>query len=97
MCIRDSPYTWGLLASIPSLHGDADADLLPIKGNPPSLINIPSGCAFHPRCDFADRTGGRSQTERPELRDGGAGHLAACHLTVEERQHIFDEEIRPKL
>ncbi|MCW3820895.1 ABC transporter ATP-binding protein, partial [Micromonospora sp. DR5-3] len=37
------PYTWGLLSSVPSLHGDADADLVPIKGNPPSLINLPSG------------------------------------------------------
>jgi peptide/nickel transport system ATP-binding protein len=91
------PYTWGLLGSMPRWDRDRTDRLLPIKGSPPSLINIPSGCAFHPRCDFADRTGGRSQTERPELRDGGAGHLAACHLSVEERQHIFDEEIRPKL
>ena len=36
------PYTWGLLASVPSLHGDADEDLVPIKGNPPSLINLPT-------------------------------------------------------
>ena len=48
------PYTWGLLSSVPSLHGDADDDLVPIKGNPPSLINLPSGCAFHPRCRYAD-------------------------------------------
>ncbi len=61
------PYTWGLLASVPSLHGDADADLVPIKGNPPSLINLPPGCAFHPRCRYAGRNGDRSLTEVPEL------------------------------
>jgi len=52
------PYTWGLLASVPSLHGDAETDLLPIKGNPPSLINVPPGCAFHPRCRYAMLSGG---------------------------------------
>jgi len=91
------PYTWGLLGSMPRWDRERTDRLLPIKGNPPSLINIPSGCAFHPRCAYADRTGGRSQTERPELRDGGAGHLAACHLSVEERTQIFTDEIRPKL
>ncbi|WP_174531694.1 ABC transporter ATP-binding protein, partial [Micromonospora maritima] len=59
------PYTWGLLSSVPSLHGDADADLVPIPGNPPSLINLPSGCAFHPRCRYADVNGDRSRTEVP--------------------------------
>jgi peptide/nickel transport system ATP-binding protein len=70
------PYTWGLLASVPSLHGDADADLVPIPGTPPSLINLPPGCAFHPRCTYADD---RSRTEVPELREVAGGHLVACH------------------
>jgi peptide/nickel transport system ATP-binding protein len=70
------PYTWGLLASVPSLHGDADADLVPIPGSPPSLINLPPGCAFHPRCAYADE---RSRTEVPELREVAGGHLVACH------------------
>jgi peptide/nickel transport system ATP-binding protein len=70
------PYTWGLLASVPSLHGDADADLVPIPGSPPSLINLPPGCAFHPRCAYVDD---RSRTEVPELRDVAGGHLVACH------------------
>ncbi|RZU78044.1 peptide/nickel transport system ATP-binding protein [Micromonospora kangleipakensis] len=88
------PYTWGLLSSVPSLHGDADADLLPIPGNPPSLINLPSGCAFHPRCRYAGRNGDRSLTEVPELRPAGeAGHLAACHLPVEERTRLYQEDI----
>ncbi|SCG14292.1 peptide/nickel transport system ATP-binding protein [Micromonospora echinofusca] len=88
------PYTWGLLSSVPSLHGDADADLVPIRGNPPSLINLPSGCAFHPRCRYADRNGDRSRTEVPELRPAGApGHLVACHLSADDRTLLYAEDI----
>ncbi|MFR9780650.1 ABC transporter ATP-binding protein [Micromonospora sp. MS34] len=88
------PYTWGLLSSVPSLHGAADADLVPIAGNPPSLINLPSGCAFHPRCRYAGRTGGRSRGEVPELGlTGEAGHLVACHLPEAARERIYRDEI----
>jgi peptide/nickel transport system ATP-binding protein len=89
------PYTWGLLGSMPRIDRERTERLLPIPGSPPSLINVPSGCAFHPRCRWADRTGGRSQKERPELR--GGAHLVACHLSDEERSTIFAEEIGPKL
>ncbi|MFC8846921.1 MULTISPECIES: ABC transporter ATP-binding protein [unclassified Micromonospora] len=88
------PYTWGLLSSVPSLHGDADADLVPIPGNPPSLIDLPPGCAFHPRCRYADRTGGRSRTEVPALAPAGEpGHLAACHLPADERARLHAEDV----
>ncbi|GAB3815814.1 ABC transporter ATP-binding protein [Micromonospora zhanjiangensis] len=88
------PYTWGLLSSVPSLRGDADADLLPIKGNPPSLINLPAGCAFHPRCRYAGRNGDRSFTDVPELRQvQERGHLVACHLPEDDRKRIYAEEI----
>ncbi len=88
------PYTWGLLASVPSLHGDADADLVPIKGNPPSLINLPTGCAFNPRCRYAGLTSNRSFTEVPELRLAGEdGHHVACHLPPAERQRLYQEDI----
>ncbi|MEV4694193.1 ABC transporter ATP-binding protein [Micromonospora echinospora] len=88
------PYTWGLLSSVPSLHADADADLVPIPGNPPSLINLPSGCAFHPRCRWADVNGDRSRTEIPELGPAGApGHLVACHLPVAARERIYRDEV----
>ncbi|WP_431877758.1 ABC transporter ATP-binding protein [Micromonospora marina] len=88
------PYTWGLLSSVPSLHGDADADLLPIPGNPPSLINLPSGCAFHPRCRWAGVNGDRSRTEVPELVAAGVpGHLVACHLPVAARERIYRDEV----
>src|SRR4051794_7535647 len=88
------PYTWGLLSSVPSLHGDADADLVPIKGNPPSLINLPSGCAFHPRCRYADRNGDRCRTEVPDLIPATErGHLVACHLPEAARQRLYRDEI----
>ncbi|MER7459229.1 ABC transporter ATP-binding protein [Micromonospora sp. NPDC126480] len=88
------PYTWGLLSSVPSLHGDAEADLVPIPGNPPSLINLPSGCAFHPRCRYADRNGTRSRAEVPELRPAGApGHLVACHLSADDRTRLYAEDV----
>ncbi|MGK5678327.1 ABC transporter ATP-binding protein [Actinoplanes sp. URMC 104] len=88
------PYTWGLLASVPSLHGDAEADLVPIKGNPPSLINLPSGCAFHPRCRYAGRNGNRSFTDVPQLRPAGQdGHQVACHLPAADRLRFYQEDI----
>ena len=46
------PYTWGLLKSIPRLDSPRDEELVPISGRPPSLINRPSGCHFHPRCPY---------------------------------------------
>jgi peptide/nickel transport system ATP-binding protein len=49
----DHPYTWGLLGSIARLDQPAGQELVPIPGRPPSLINKPSGCAFHPRCPYA--------------------------------------------
>jgi peptide/nickel transport system ATP-binding protein len=60
--------------------------LVPIKGTPPSLINVPSGCPFHPRCEYAAETNGRSETEIPALRPVGPGHLVACHLTSDQRR-----------
>ncbi|MCQ4080181.1 ABC transporter ATP-binding protein [Streptomyces sp. RB6PN25] len=87
----EHPYTWGLLQSMPSLTGDVHAKLNPIKGTPPSLINLPSGCAFNPRCAFKDRVpDGRCTTERPELRPmaGNEKHIAACHLADEEKAEI---------
>jgi len=83
------PYTWGLLGSMPRLDEARSARLIPIDGTPPSLINVPAGCAFHPRCRYAGLTGGRSQTERPELEHVSLGHLAACHLTAAQRTEIL--------
>jgi peptide/nickel transport system ATP-binding protein len=84
----EHPYTWGLLQSMPSLSSDVRTKLNPIKGNPPSLINLPSGCAFHPRCAFKNRViDGSCATERPELRPmtGNGKHLTACHLSDDDK------------
>jgi len=71
------PYTWGLMDSIPS-HGMTEkCELCPIKGQPPSLINVPSGCAFHPRCPYAKDV---CLTRGPEFRNVRSGHGAACHF-----------------
>ncbi|MCB0995329.1 MAG: ABC transporter ATP-binding protein [Acidimicrobiales bacterium] len=76
------PYTLGLLASLPRLDSAGDEALEPIPGSPPSLINRPSGCAFHPRCRFA-RTPGVCDTEVPSLREIELRHRSACHFAEE--------------
>ena len=93
----EHPYTWGLLGSMPRLDREPTERLLPIKGTPPSLINVPSGCAFHPRCAFTDRTEGRSTSEVPELAETEGGHLVRCHMSREERRSIWDNEIKPMM
>ena len=80
------PYTWGLLASMPRMDRERLARLVPIPGTPPSLIRVPPGCPFHPRCRYGHLNGGRSETEVPQLRaTEETGHLVACHLTAAER------------
>jgi oligopeptide/dipeptide ABC transporter ATP-binding protein len=80
------PYTKGLLESIPGSTGAKDR-LKPIPGQPPSLINVPSGCAFHPRCEYVMD---RCPTDEPPLdvvldKSGMAelGHASACWLPHE--------------
>jgi peptide/nickel transport system ATP-binding protein len=85
------PYTWGLLGSMPRLDRTRMDRLLSIRGTPPSLINVPAGCPFHPRCDYATRTNGRSEKEVPALRQVGPGHLVACHLSTDEQRRIWAE------
>jgi oligopeptide/dipeptide ABC transporter ATP-binding protein len=75
------PYTWGLLESIPRVGAEHDR-LVPIIGSPPSLIHLPPGCPFHPRCPHKFES---CDKERPELADRGTGHLDACHLSAEEK------------
>ena len=76
------PYTLGLLASLPRLDEERrDVRLHRIKGQPPSLLHVPPGCAFHPRCEFA-RCPEPCATEVPELRAlGELDHVAACHFS----------------
>jgi oligopeptide/dipeptide ABC transporter ATP-binding protein len=75
------PYTLGLMSSLPRLDVDLE-QLEPIPGSPPSLIDLPTGCSFHPRCRVSK---GRKicRTEVPPLRDVGGGIEAACHFAEE--------------
>ncbi|MEV6286268.1 ABC transporter ATP-binding protein [Kribbella sp. NPDC051770] len=91
------PYTWGLLGSMPRIDRERTERLIPIKGSPPSLINVPTGCAFNPRCNYSQLNGGASETDRPELLEVGAGHKVACHLSGADRERIWNDEIKPKL
>jgi peptide/nickel transport system ATP-binding protein len=93
----EHPYTWGLLSSMPRMDRERQERLVPIKGTPPSLINVPRGCAFHPRCPYEPRTEGLGRTVVPELEDTGQGHLVRCHLSPAERRRIFTEEVAPRL
>jgi oligopeptide/dipeptide ABC transporter ATP-binding protein len=69
-------YTFGLLSSLARMDFRRQERLLPIKGQPPSLANVPKGCAFHPRCTFATE---KCVAAVPVLEPvGGNGHVAAC-------------------
>ncbi len=76
------PYTRGLLASLPRIDGTREARLHRIEGQPPSLIFLPTGCAFHPRCPHA-RIPGPCDSQRPELYSVGGAHRSACHFAEE--------------
>ena len=93
----EHPYTWGLLSSMPRLDRDRQDRLVPIPGSPPSLIDVPPGCAFSPRCAFAQLNAGRCTTEVPALLPSLPGHLVACHLEPADRRRRWADEIRPRL
>jgi peptide/nickel transport system ATP-binding protein len=78
------PYTWGLLSSIPRVDQVRPRRLPSIKGAPPSLIDLPAGCKFRPRCEHAFE---RCVQEPPlEARAGDAGHRDRCWLPVEDKR-----------
>ena len=86
------PYTWGLLGSIPRLDRPKPKRLASITGAPPSLINLPRGCKFRPRCPHAfDKC-----IEEPDLvnRVEEPGHLDRCWLSVQEKRAVRDRTIR---
>jgi oligopeptide/dipeptide ABC transporter ATP-binding protein len=76
------PYTGGLLASLPRLTGDVDAPLIPIGGQPPSMLRPPPGCSYHPRCRWALEAAG-CMTEVPLNIERSPGHVSACHRADE--------------
>jgi peptide/nickel transport system ATP-binding protein len=93
----EMPYTWGLLSSVPDVTADTTVKLIPIPGSPPSLLNPPSGCAFHPRCPHVSKVpGDLCRTVQPDLVPGrqGLGHLKRCHLA--DPDTVYAEEVLPE-
>jgi oligopeptide transport system ATP-binding protein len=72
------PYTWSLLRSIPRLDAEIHEPLKPIEGLPPNLVDLPSGCAFHPRCAFRVE---KCSRDVPALLRVGDTQQAACWVT----------------
>jgi peptide/nickel transport system ATP-binding protein len=93
----EMPYTWGLLGSIPDVTHDTSKPLVPIPGTPPSLLNPPTGCAFHPRCTHVDKVpGNRCSTELPDLLPGvHPNHLKRCHLP--DPDAIYQIEVKEEI
>jgi oligopeptide/dipeptide ABC transporter ATP-binding protein len=88
------PYTWGLLGSIPRLDRPKPRRLVAITGQPPSMVDVPPGCRFAPRCSqrFA------ACDEHPSLEPrAGDGHLDRCWLAVEDKRSRRAAAITPAL
>jgi oligopeptide/dipeptide ABC transporter ATP-binding protein len=85
------PYTLGLLGSLPRLDARGSEPLTPIRGAPPSLINLPPGCPFSPRCPMSRA---HCDAEEPALRPvAGASHVAACHYAEELAGDVRADEV----
>jgi peptide/nickel transport system ATP-binding protein len=85
----EHPYTWGLLKSIPRLDTPRDQELVPIFGRPPSLINKPSGCSFHPRCPYVREAHKKIDPVLERSGDADPRHKVACLLPSETRRSLW--------
>lgn len=79
------PYTWGLLGSMPKLHGDRTKPLLPIAGSPPDLGNLSKGCPFTARCPYAMKI---CHDHNPKQFDISDTHAASCWLMHEQAPKV---------
>src|SRR3954464_12482477 len=86
----EHPYTWGLLSSIPRMDAAREAELVPIPGRPPSLINLPGGCSFHPRCPYVREAHKRVEPVLDPV-DGDPSHRVACLLDSGTRRRLWEE------
>ena len=93
----DHPYTWGLITSMPRLDREKQERLIPVAGNSPSLINVPPGFAFHPRCAFQEHSPVPCDSVVPELLQSYPKHDSRCHIPVPKRAELFSEQIAPRL
>jgi peptide/nickel transport system ATP-binding protein len=86
----EHPYTWGLLKSIPRLDVPRDEELVPIPGRPPSLIQRPGGCHFHPRCPYVREAHKTVDPDLVAVPDNPA-HRVRCLLPSETRRKLWAE------
>jgi peptide/nickel transport system ATP-binding protein len=86
----EHPYTWGLLSSIPRMDAPRGDELVPIPGRPPSLIHLPGGCSFHPRCPYV-RDAHRRIDPVLEGANGDGAHQVACLLDSGTRRRLWEE------
>jgi peptide/nickel transport system ATP-binding protein len=84
------PYTWGLMQSISRIDQQRSERLKPIRGQPPSLIFVPPGCPFNPRCPYVMEI---CRTQVPLLLPSNGHHASACHLPLSEKERILSEEV----
>ena len=90
----EMPYTLGLLGSVPRMDVDRGERLKPIPGQPPSLIRLPKGCVFRPRCPYHELVpGNRCDTDRPALEQVTPEHAVRCHLEPAQRREIAAERL----
>ena len=86
----EHPYTWGLLSSIPRMDAPRGEELVPIPGRPPSLINLPGGCSFHPRCPYVRDAHRRVEPTLESVPDH-ENHQVACLLDSGTRRKLWEE------
>ncbi len=86
----EHPYTWGLLRSIPRLDLPSGEELVPIRGLPPSLITLPGGCSFHPRCPYVREAHRHTHPPLDPVPDDSE-HVVRCLLASETRRRLWRE------
>ncbi|HEY8544646.1 MAG TPA: ABC transporter ATP-binding protein [Acidimicrobiales bacterium] len=85
------PYTQGLLASLPRIDRRTSERLHRIAGQPPSLVHVPPGCPFHPRCPMAEVPGVCNE-ERPAMLEVASNHWSACHFAERLMSEVKDRQ-----
>ena len=86
----EHPYTWGLLRSIPRLDLPRGEELVPIAGRPPSLITLPGGCSFHPRCPYVREAHRHTHPGLDPVPDDSE-HIVRCLLPTDTRRRLWRE------
>jgi peptide/nickel transport system ATP-binding protein len=88
-----APYTLGLLKSVPRISANNER-LKAIPGQPPSLINLPQGCAFSARCEYRNSSPVDCAVTPVSLHTDSAGHSSRCHIPIEVRKTVFAKDLQ---